>query len=61
MAEGDMMPSGGSSRRKKPLSRREIERRRSIFRQVPNLQKKSEAAAKEDSEAAEDLLDEHLF
>ena len=56
-----MMPSGGSSRRKKPLSRREIERRRSIFRQVPNLQKKSEAAAKEDSEAAEDLLDEHLF
>lgn len=60
MAEGDMMPMG-HSHKKKPLSRQEIERRRKIFRQVPNLQRRSEEAAQVDQARAEDLLDDHVF
>ncbi len=60
MAVGDIMPGGGSHR-KRPISRREIERRRQLFKQVPRLQKETENAAKEDLEAAEELLDTHLF
>lgn len=54
------MPIRGS-RRKKPVSKKEIERRKAMFLKVPDLQKKSEDAAEKDQKEAEELLDEHLF